>query len=168
MYKIYSKQGENSLKEFKNKQIEKTNPIILHFRKLNLIENKHIPDIYLKSSINDRKKLLAGIIDSDGTSGGKSKFNNCWHITQKNKKIIDGIKILAESLGMFCNERTKKGRAKLKDGSYSKYREYHRITIIPYNNWDVPVLLKRKEITIEPHTRKRKKGGDTLRIFNCR
>lgn len=168
LYKIYSKQGENGLKEFKNKQIEKTNPIILHFRKLNLIKNKHIPDIYLKSSINDRKKLLAGIIDSDGTSGGKCKFNNCWHITQKNKKIIDGIKILAESLGMFCNERTREGRAKYKDGSYSKCREYHRITITPYNNWDIPVLLKRKEITIEPHTRKRKKGGDNLRIFNCR
>lgn len=35
-------------------------------RSLDLIGNKHIPPIYLRSSIEQRKLLLAGLIDSDG------------------------------------------------------------------------------------------------------
>ena len=35
------------------------------FKLENLINNKHIPKIYLESSIENRKALLAGIIDSD-------------------------------------------------------------------------------------------------------
>ena len=33
---------------------------------LNLLNNKHIPDIYLYSSVENRLKLLAGLMDTDG------------------------------------------------------------------------------------------------------
>ena len=35
-------------------------------RDLNLIQNKHIPDVYMKGSRQQRLQLLAGILDSDG------------------------------------------------------------------------------------------------------
>jgi hypothetical protein len=37
------------------------------FRKLNLLKNKHIPKIYLESSIKQRVSLLQGLMDSDGS-----------------------------------------------------------------------------------------------------
>lgn len=162
IYKIYEKSGFVGLKKYREEKIIGSNQLNYWFRKLNLIGNKHIPELYLKSSVQDRKKLLAGIIDSDGTSGGKSKNNHCWDIIQKKKIIIDGIEILAKSLGMFTRRVEKQCRAKKKDGSYSEYTTCYRISITPYHNWDVPVLLKRKEITSEPHGEGT--GGTYLRI----
>lgn len=63
-------------------------------RKLNLIKNKHIPNDYLFSSIEQRKQLLAGLLDSDGTAARKQvSFVNT------NKKLADGVLFLARSLG---------------------------------------------------------------------
>ena len=36
-------------------------------RKLNLISNKHIPDIYLRADYNQRLDLLRGYMDGDGS-----------------------------------------------------------------------------------------------------
>lgn len=151
IYKIYENNGVEGLKKYQQEKINKCNPLNYWFRKLNLINNKHIPEIYLKSSVEDRKKLLAGIIDSDGTSGGKSKKNIGWGIIQKRKIIIDGIEKLAKSLGMFTRRTTKQCRAKKKDGSYSKYTTCYRMSITPYHNWNLPILLQRKQITCKPH-----------------
>jgi hypothetical protein len=35
-------------------------------RKLGVLSNKHIPDIYLQSSVEQRRALLAGLLDTDG------------------------------------------------------------------------------------------------------
>lgn len=51
-------------------------------RKLNLLQNKHIPKQYLINSTENRLLLLAGIIDSDGYYS--SEFN-CFEIIQKVK-----------------------------------------------------------------------------------
>ena len=63
IYNIYIKDGRKGLINYKKKLIEKCNPLIYNFYKLNLINNKHIPQIYLETSIENRKKLLVeGII----------------------------------------------------------------------------------------------------------
>lgn len=64
--------------------------------KYDLIKNKHIPDIYLISSIEQRYDLLAGLIDTDGcvcSDTGRILFSNC------NYRLIEGIKQLINSLG---------------------------------------------------------------------
>ena len=164
MYDIYEEKGEKGIEEYQQEMIKRCNPLNYWFHKLKLTDNKHIPDIYLKASIEDRKKLLAGLIDSDGTSGGKSKNNHCWDIGQKLKIITDGIEILAKSLGMFTRRSEKQCRAKYPDGTYSEYSISYRIIIHPYNNWDIPVLLERKKIETKPHNEDI--GTTYLRIKN--
>lgn len=65
-------------------------------RLLGVLCNKHIPRIYLESSVEDRIELLHGLMDSDGyaSSDGKCVFYNC------NKTLIDGFMELAKSLGI--------------------------------------------------------------------
>ena len=58
-------------------------------KKYNLINNKHIPDVYKCNSKENRLKLLAGLIDSDGYH---NPTNNSLEITQKNKLLADDMK----------------------------------------------------------------------------
>lgn len=60
-----------------------------------LMNNKHIPDIYLQSSIEQRLQLLAGLIDSDGHCDNKSRIR----YSTTNIQIRDGVYNLALSLG---------------------------------------------------------------------
>ena len=78
----------------------KTNNIIQDLRNLNLFKNKHIPQKYLTSSREQRLRLLAGLIDSDGSL----ESNGCGYIiTQKNDILLKNIQILSRSLGLHCS-----------------------------------------------------------------
>lgn len=70
--------------------------LINDLKKYNLIKNKHIPEIFLKGSINQRLALLQGLIDSDGFI---SKRGNEIEFSNKNEKIIDGLVDLVLGLG---------------------------------------------------------------------
>lgn len=72
-------------------------------RKLKLVNNKHIPLIYLQSSIEQRMELLKGLMDSDGYC---SKVGEC-EFTQKSKKTTDGFTELLASLGIKHNVKEK-------------------------------------------------------------
>jgi len=64
-------------------------------REVGVFRNKHIPAIYLRSSIEQRLALLQGLMDTDGTvypSGGVE-------FTNTNKQIIDAVYELIVSLG---------------------------------------------------------------------
>lgn len=77
------------------------NTILDKFKKLNLINNKHIPEIYLKNSQENRLELLAGLIDTDGSINKQA-----YEITQKNKNLAEHIVILAKSLGFSTLMKT--------------------------------------------------------------
>lgn len=64
-------------------------------RDIGVLGNKHIPQVYLRASIDQRKELLKGLMDSDGglSSKGQATFTNT------NPKIIEGFKELLISLG---------------------------------------------------------------------
>ena len=65
----------------------------------NLLNNKHIPDLYKFSSISQRLELVRGLMDSDGFCGdnGKIEFSN------KNKRLAEDLKSVIESLGIICS-----------------------------------------------------------------
>ena len=116
------------------------NPILIEFKKLNLINNKHIPEIFLKNSVENRLKLLAGIIDTDGYLEQNSRYE----IIQKNKVLSENIITLAKSLGFFCNSYIKKAYAS--NTVLKTVRDYNRIFIyINQINLEIPVLLERKK-----------------------
>ena len=77
------------------------NIILDEFKKLNLINNKHIPEIYLRNSQANRLELLAGLIDTDGSINKQA-----YEITQKNKILAENIVILAKSLGFSTLMKT--------------------------------------------------------------
>lgn len=60
---------------------------------------KFIPQIYLESSIEDRKLLLAGLLDTDGHSGSKSKISKVSTYDSKSEVLRDGVVELVRSLG---------------------------------------------------------------------
>jgi replicative DNA helicase len=103
------------------------------FKKLNLLNNKHIPKEYLISSADQRRKLLAGLIDTDG-----SFHKNCWEITTKLKSLAADIKFLSNSLGYRAsvNDKIVKGRV------------YYRVFISGNDLNLVPIRLERKKIKI--------------------
>jgi len=70
------------------------------FRQQNLLNNKHIPQQYISNTEEVRLSLLAGLLDTDGTvvTGG-------YDITQKNEKLINQIKLLADTLGFRAIKR---------------------------------------------------------------
>lgn len=65
-------------------------------RENDLLERKHIPDIYLRSSPAQRLALLRGLMDTDGTvaTDGECRFTN------RNKRLIDGVCELVAGLNM--------------------------------------------------------------------
>lgn len=106
-------------------------------RKINVLNNKHIPNDYLINSKENRLKLLAGLLDSDGHY---QKDFDCFEITQKNKLLSEQILFLCNSLGFKTSyiEKT----AKLKSRNY--YCQVYRIRIS--GNLDIiPTLIARKK-----------------------
>lgn len=114
-----------------------SNIFLSTLKNLGLKNNKHIPDIYKINSREKRLKLLAGIIDSDG-----SLSDNSFDIIQKSEKLMDDIIYLCRSLGFACYKSKQKKGCWYKD----KYmeNEYFRITISG-NTDEIPTLIRRKK-----------------------
>ena len=78
-------------------------------RGLGVLGSKHVPASYLRASESQRRELLAGLLDSDGTvtSTGSAQ------IAVTNRALAAGIRELVHSLGYRCSVTTRrvKGRA---------------------------------------------------------
>ncbi len=114
------------------------NPFMNELRSMELIDNKHIPHIYLTSDRKDRLELLAGLIDTDG-----SRIGETYVFTQKSDKIASQVDFLAKSLGFRSNLKKKK--------TFSSEMvpkevpgEINCVTI-GGNTWEIPCRLPRKQ-----------------------
>jgi hypothetical protein len=72
----------------------KTNPILVNLKKLGLINNKHIPNVYKLNNRQGRLELLAGLLDSDGCLGKKG-----FTFVNTNKTLVNETAWIARSLG---------------------------------------------------------------------
>lgn len=98
------------------------NVFLNNLKTLKLLSNKHVPEIYRCSSPEQRLKLLAGLIDTDGCY-----YKGIFDITQKNKQIAESIIFIARSLGFAAYM---KDSYKTATNSLKKEKKlYHRITI---------------------------------------
>jgi phage terminase large subunit-like protein len=64
-------------------------------RKLGVLGDKHVPPIYLRASIRQRRELLAGLVDSDGHVTPRGQCE----VVLTNRKLFDGVVELARTLG---------------------------------------------------------------------
>lgn len=83
-------------------------------RKIGVYKNKHIPEQYIKSSIETRLQLLAGLIESDGHS---DKKKNIISIGMSRKELIEQIRFLALSCGLSCSN-VKESKSNFNTTSY--------------------------------------------------
>jgi hypothetical protein len=69
-------------------------------KRIGVHNNKHIPEAYMRSSINTRLQLLAGLIETDGHSDKKGGVIS---IGMSRKALIEQIRFLALSCGLSCS-----------------------------------------------------------------
>jgi replicative DNA helicase len=86
-------------------------------RGLGLLDNKHIPLAYLRGSRSQRRALLAGLLDTDGTvaSSGNVQY------TSTSQRLADDVRELVVSLGYRCTMTTRvvKGRSPASSTAYT-------------------------------------------------
>jgi replicative DNA helicase len=77
-------------------------------RGLGVLGDKHIPTAYLRASVAQRRALLAGLLDTDGTvtAGGSVQFS----VT--NQRLAEDVRELVVSLGYRCSTTTKRVRGR--------------------------------------------------------
>jgi len=109
------------------------NPFKELFKKKNLYQNKHVPIENIINSEENRLKILAGMIDTDGTL---RKQADCYRYDisqcEKRKHLLESFRIIAGSLGF---------RAKI-----YKTKNIYTLSITGDNIDKIPVKLPRKQI----------------------
>lgn len=76
--------------------------------KNNLLKNKHIPEGYQYGDYEQRRQLVCGLMDTDGTA----KADGTYQFDNTNLKIIKGLQRLLRSFGISSTIRESKGSYK--------------------------------------------------------
>ena len=100
------------------------------FRKYNLYNNKHIPEDFKLNTPNIQLKVVAGLIDTDGTYNSRKNF---FEITQRydRKHILDDIKFMCEANGLKCSLTSRIGTGKKRGVLHYRLRISGNLSIIP-------------------------------------
>lgn len=106
------------------------NKLNMYLKAYNLIYNKHIPQVYIHNSREVRLELLAGLLDSDG-----DLWCNGYHFGNINKRLVEDVKNLADSLGF----RT------YMSGGLKYNKQLKRM----YESWGVSISGKIDEIPVK-------------------
>jgi phage terminase large subunit-like protein len=97
-------------------------------RKLGVLENKHVPQVYLWASAGQRAALLAGLVDSDGHCAAQ---NGGVEFSSTQRHLADAVLHLARSLGQ--KPTLAEGRAMLDGVDHGpKFRVTWRPTVNPF------------------------------------
>ena len=100
---------------------------------LNQIHNKHIPEKYLLSDYEDRLKLLAGLLDTDGSYDTNRAV---YEFSQKSFEMVVSVRRLAESLGFAVSVGKQRN---------NKYGNCFRVYISGEGLNKIPCVLPRKQ-----------------------
>lgn len=113
----------------------------VRLRELGLLGNKHVPETYLRASIDQRTDLVQGLMDSDGWvgTGGNCTFVNT------NERVIDAFCDLARSLGQIVVKRWTPDVRSRHGGCF-------KVEFTPRGGF-VPFRLGRKRSRVRQHAR---------------
>lgn len=93
--------------------------------RLGVLRNKHIPASYMRSSIGNRRKLLAGLLDTDGH----------WHIKRKQVTICSTDKALADQIyELVVSLGWKASRYDGENNGFGVTAKYRRISFTPFGH----------------------------------
>ena len=116
----------------------------------NLIQNKHIPKEYLINDRETRLKVLAGLIDTDGSVRSNGHDIRICQGPANIQIILDAL-FLAQSLGFSChlNDGVSQWTHKFEDGTTEKrYSTYKELYITGEFLYEIPTLLERKKLNL--------------------
>ena len=105
-------------------------------REAGVLDDKHIPEEYLYASVEQRRALIQGLMDSDGYVQKNGSAEYC----QVRKQVADGMAFLLRSMGVKVNVR--ESEAKLY-GRVTGPR--YRLTFKPYKHQNLVTLPRRAE-----------------------
>jgi len=110
----------------------------------NLINNKHIPDAFKYNSRENRLKLLAGLIDSDGyyAKGDSNIYDFC--MSKNYPTLIDDMVYLIRSLG-FATYKTECIKVCTNGNNGPVNVPCYRFKFSGIGQEDIPCLLERKQ-----------------------
>jgi hypothetical protein len=134
---------------FTLKSIDRSsNPLIKELKKIGLYNkncyNKFIPTIYKESSVEQKVRLLTGLMDADGYVN--SKGNNI-HYTTTSKVLSEDVCYLVRSLGLKCS-------VSIKTPKDINHKEFYRINIsgnILFDIFSLPKKLNRFRLRKTKH-----------------
>jgi hypothetical protein len=96
--------------------------------------DRFIPEVYLRASVADRRALLAGLMDTDGTSSNRNQFSTT------SGRLRDGFVELCRSLGGVPRWTEAAGYYKVDGIRRECSRWFHMSPCVPFN----PFWLSRK------------------------
>jgi replicative DNA helicase len=110
-------------------------------RRIGVLNNKHIPTEYLRASEEQRRALLAGLLDTDGTVSPSGAVQ----ITLTDARLARDVHELVVSLGYRCGFTTKvvAGQTEASSTAYTT-------TFTPADN---PFRLERKRLALKTRAR---------------
>jgi len=138
-----------NLKDKRGRDILKNRPEKAPLKKLlehyNLIDNKHIPREYLLNDRETRLKVLAGLIDTDGSvraNGHEIRISQ----GPRNYQIVYDALYLAQSLGFSCHLNSGKNQWTDEKTGLKKFGEYKELSITGQYLYEIPTLLPHKKL----------------------
>jgi replicative DNA helicase len=117
-------------------------PVNVRLRELGVLGNKHIPMAYLRASEAQRRELLAGILDTEGTVGETGSVQ----LAVTTCELAYGVRELVQSLGYRCSITSKvvRGRAEQSSVWYQ----------LDFTTADTVFKLSRKQISHKEKARR--------------
>ena len=129
------------------------NPLIEQLRELNIYNKKDIPEEYIYTSKENRLKLLAGLVDTDG-SVYKGKGNHSGYIEftqcESRKHIVDKFIFIARSLGFKVSvKKINSKKVKIhKNKNFTVSQNVYRVRIFD-GTYTIPTLIERKKFNFK-------------------
>ena len=115
-------------------------------------EHKVIPSQYKKGTAEVRRKVLAGLLDTDGSAS-----NNCYDFISKSKQLSEDVVFIARSLGMRAVMRPSEKFCQTGGGG-----TYWRVCISGEGLDKLPMLLSRKKSRPRKQIKDARRFGFTI------
>ena len=143
-YSVVSKKNKEAYSDGICNRVEEA-PLKKYLRKYNLLKNKHIPNEYLTNDRETRLRLLAGLVDTDGSVRAEGReIRICQG--PANYRIVEDAYTVAMSLGFSCGIKEGKSQWTDEKTGIKKFSTYKELTITGHKICEIPTLLPRKKL----------------------